>query len=62
MQADESGKVGLELIQHQGIDGCLNLYYFSILCGFKDIVGISHTIHLVWSQEPGQHCTCSGGF
>jgi hypothetical protein len=33
-----------------------------VLCGFKDVVVIYHTIHLVWSQEPGQHCTYSGSF
>jgi hypothetical protein len=37
-----------------------------IVCGFMAVYGcmwyITHYVHLVWSQEPGQHCTYSGGF
>ncbi len=32
-----------------------------ILCGFKDAgLWLSHTIHLVWSQDSVLHCTYSG--
>ena len=30
--------------------------------GLRIYVGVSHYVHLVWSQEPGQHCTYSGSF
>ena len=30
--------------------------------GLSMYIWLSHTIHLVWSQEPGQHCTYSGSF
>ena len=35
---------------------CAGLWWYMVVCG------IYHTIHLVWSQEPGQHCTYSGSF
>ncbi len=30
--------------------------------GLRMYIWLCHTIHLVWSQEPGQHCTYSGSF
>ncbi len=38
------------------------LYNVRVYGGLRLYIWFGHTIHLVWSQEPGQRCTHSGSF
>ncbi len=47
-----------------GTFGCCHSYRRNTLCnwlcGFMAVYGLSHYVHLVWSQDSGLHCTYSG--